>query len=209
MENLSLDSDQKRSPEKTTSANNSAYSIVAMAASAGGLKAISQVLSGLPANFAASIVVVQHLDRYHQSLMANILSRRTLLTVKQAEQGDRLKSGNVYIAPPNHHLLANPDGTLALTQSKLVHFVRPCADLLFESVATSYQDKAIAVVLTGMGQDGIMGVQLIHKMGGKVIAQDRKTSMYFSMPHTAIKTGKVDLILPLSEIAPTLISLVM
>jgi two-component system, chemotaxis family, protein-glutamate methylesterase/glutaminase len=205
MKNLSLDSEQERSSEKSASA----YNIVALAASAGGLKAISQVLSGLPANFAASIVVVQHLDRQHKSLMANILSRRTLLTVKQAEQGDCLKPGNVYIAPPNQHLLVNPDGTLNLTQSKLVHFVRPCADLLFESVAATYQEKAIAVVLTGMGKDGIMGVQAIHRMGGKVIAQNQETSMYFSMPRTAINTGKVDFILPLSEIAPTLVSLVM
>lgn len=205
MKNLSLDSDKKRSLNGTASA----YNIVAIAASAGGLKAISQVLSGLPANFAATIVVVQHLARQHQSVMADILGRRTLLTVKQAEQGDILIAGKVYIAPPNRHLLVNPDGSLYLTQSELVHFVRPCADLLFESVAASYQEKAIGVVLTGMGQDGIMGVQAINKMGGKVIAQNEETSMYFSMPRTAIKTGKVDLILPLWEIAPTLVSLVM
>lgn len=205
MENSPIDSDQLRSPQETVSA----YDIVALAASAGGLNALSQVLSDLPADFAAAVVVVQHLDPRHRSLMADILSRRTPLTVKQAQEGDLLTKGTVYIAPPNRHLLVNPDGTLSLSQSELVHFVRPSADLLFDSVAASYKDKAIAVVLTGTGQDGVMGVQAIHKMGGTVIAQDEETSEYFSMPHTAIKTGTVDFVLPLSEIAPALVSLVM
>ena len=88
--------------------------------------------------------------------MADILSRRTPLQVKQAEEGDRLYPATVYIAPPNRHLLVNADGTLSLSQSELVHFVRPSADLLFESVAASYQDRAIAVVLTGTGSDGAL-----------------------------------------------------
>lgn len=141
--------------------------------------------------------------------MADILSRRTALEVKQAEEGDSIEPGKVYIAPPNRHLLVNPDGTLSLTQSELVHFVRPSADLLFESVAGSYKDRAIAVVLTGTGADGSMGVQAIDKMGGTVISQDRETSEFFGMPSAAIQTGTVDFILPLAEIASALISLVM
>jgi two-component system chemotaxis response regulator CheB len=185
------------------------FDIVAMAASAGGLNALSQVLSSLPADFPAAIVVVQHLDPRHRSLMADILSRRTSLKVKQAEEGDNLMPGTVYIASPNHHLLVNPDGTLSLSQSELVHFVRPSADLLFDSTAASYKDRAIALVLTGTGNDGVMGVQAIKKMGGTVIVQDEETSEYFGMPNAAIQTGVVDFILPLSEIAPALISLVM
>jgi two-component system chemotaxis response regulator CheB len=188
---------------------NAAFDVVALAASAGGLKALSEVLSSLPASFPAAIVVVQHLDPRHRSLMADILSRRTRLQVKQAEEGDRLTPGTVYIAPPNRHLLVNPDGTLSLTQSELVHFVRPSADLLFDSVAASYKDRAIAVVLTGTGNDGAMGVQAIEKMGGTVIAQDEETSEFFGMPNAAIQTGTVDFVLPLSEVASALISLVM
>jgi two-component system chemotaxis response regulator CheB len=103
--------------------------------------------------------------------------------------------------PPNRHLLVNPDGSLSLSQSELVHFVRPSADLLFESVAASYKDRAIAVVLTGTGSDGVMGIQAIKKMGGTVIVQDQQTSEFFGMPGAAIQSGNVDFILPLDEIA--------
>jgi len=103
----------------------------------------------------------------------------------------------------------NPDGTLSLTQSKLVHFLRPSADLLFESVAASYGERAIAVVLTGTGSDGAMGVKAIKKMGGTVIAQDEATAEFFGMPGAAIQSGSVDFILPLDEIAIALVTLVM
>jgi two-component system, chemotaxis family, protein-glutamate methylesterase/glutaminase len=185
------------------------FDIVAIASSAGGLKALIQVLSQLPADFPAAIAIVQHLDPKHRSVMADILRRRTPLQVKQAEAGDRLTPGMVYIAPPNYHLLINPDRSLSLTQSELVHFLRPSADLMFESVAASYKDRAIAVVLSGTGSDGALGVQAIHEMGGTAIAQDQGTSEYFGMPSAAIQTGAVDFVLPLSDIAPTLIDLTM
>jgi two-component system chemotaxis response regulator CheB len=188
---------------------NAAFDVVALAASAGGLAALSQVLSALPPDFPAAMAVVQHLDPRHRSLMADILSRRTELKVKQAEEGDVVAPATVYIASPNRHLLVNPDGTLSLSQSELVHFVRPSADLLFESVAASYKDRAIAVVLTGTGSDGAKGVQAIKKMSGTVIVQDEKTSEFFGMPGAAIHTGNVDFILPLEEIASALVTLVM
>jgi two-component system, chemotaxis family, protein-glutamate methylesterase/glutaminase len=184
-----------------------AFDVVGLASSAGGLTALSQVLSGLPAGFAAAVVVVQHLDRRHRSLMAEILSRRSALQVKQAVHGERLEAGWVYIAPPDHHLLVNSGGFLSLTQTELVHFVRPSADLLFESLAASYKERAIAVVLTGSGSDGEMGVQAIKKMGGTVIAQDEATAEFFGMPGAAVQTGAVDFILPLPEIAPALMTL--
>ena len=185
-----------------------AFDVVALAASAGGLTALSRVLATLPAEFPAAVVVVQHLDPRHRSLMADILSRRTPLQVKQAEEGDLLCQAMVFIAPPNRHLLVNLDGTLSLTQSELVHFVRPSADLLFESVAASYKSRAIAVVLSGTGSDGAMGVQAIKKMGGTVIAQDEKTAEFFGMPSAAIHSGSVDFILPLEEIPSALVTLV-
>jgi two-component system, chemotaxis family, protein-glutamate methylesterase/glutaminase len=195
--------------DRPPSFSNAAFDIVALAASAGGLRALSEVLSNLPANFPAAIVIVQHLDPRHRSLMADILSRRTILPVKEAEEGDYLTPSTVYIAPPNRHLLVNPDGSLSLTQSELVHFVRPSADLLFDSVAASYKKRSIAVVLTGTGNDGAMGVSAIAKMGGTVIAQDEETSEFFGMPNSAIQTGNVDFVLPLLEVAAALISLVM
>ena len=186
-----------------------AFDIVALAASAGGLAALGEVLGGLPPGFPAPVVIVQHLDPRHRSLMAEILGRRTGLSVKQADEGDELAPGWAYIAPPDHHLLVNRDGSLSLSQSELVHFVRPSADLLFESVAASYGDRAIAVVLTGGGSDGNMGVQAVKQRGGTVIAQDEGTADHFGMPGAAIATKCVDFVLALDEIAPALITLVM
>jgi two-component system, chemotaxis family, protein-glutamate methylesterase/glutaminase len=186
-----------------------AFDLVALASSAGGLGALSEILSALPKHFPAAIAVVQHLDPRHRSLMAKILSGRTSLSVKEAEEGDQLRPGTVYIAPPDRHLLINSGGTVTLTQSEMVHFVRPSADLLFESVAASYKDRAIAVVLTGSGSDGKMGIQAIKKMGGTVIAQNEATSEFFGMPGAAIETGIVDFILPLQEIPAALVTLVM
>lgn len=184
-----------------------AYDIVAMAASAGGLVAIREILSHLPARFPAAIVVVQHLDPNHPSLLAQILGRTTALHVKQATEGDTLTPGTVFIAPPNRHLLVKSDGSLSLTQTELVHFLRPSADLLFESVAASFRVRAIGVVLTGSGTDGTMGVQAIKKMGGLVVVQSEATSEFSSMPQAAIETGCVDMVLPLGEIAAGLVRL--
>ena len=186
----------------------SAFDIIAIAASAGGLSAVRQLLAALPGDFPAAIVVVQHLDPRHRSLMAEILSRRTNLRVKEAQDGERLDAGTVYIAPPNRHLLVNADRTLSLTQTELVHFVRPSADLLFESVAASFKERAIAIVLSGTGGDGAMGVKAINKMGGTVLAQDEKSSEFFGMPGAAMATGCVDFMLPLEEIPSALITLV-
>jgi two-component system, chemotaxis family, protein-glutamate methylesterase/glutaminase len=184
------------------------YEIVAFASSAGGLPALMSVLSALPADFQAPIVIVQHLDPRHRSLLAALLSRRSELKVVSAEEGDHLQSGTAFIAPPDRHLLVVPDGTLSLTSSELVHFLRPSADLLFESVAAVFRDRALAVVLTGTGRDGSMGVRAIKKMGGSVIAQDEATSEFFGMPGAAINTGCVDFVLPLEEIAGALLTLV-
>jgi two-component system, chemotaxis family, protein-glutamate methylesterase/glutaminase len=184
-----------------------AFDVVAVAASAGGLTAISRVLEQLPEDFPLAIVIVQHLDPRHRSLMVDILKRRTKLAVKQAEQDEVLQPSTVYIAPPNNHLLVNGGGALSLTKTELVHFVRPSADLLFESLAAGYKERAIAVVLTGTGSDGSMGVRAIKKMGGTVIAQD-ETAEFFGMPSAAIATGDVDFVLPLKDIPGALRMLV-
>jgi two-component system, chemotaxis family, protein-glutamate methylesterase/glutaminase len=184
------------------------FDVVALATSAGGLQALSKLLAGLPEDFPAATVIVLHLDPRRRSLIADILARRTSLKVKEAEEGDRLSPGTVYTAPANRHLLVNADGTLSLSEAALVHFVRPSADLLFESVAASYTDRAIAVVLTGTGSDGSLGVRGIKKMGGTIIVQDEQTSDFFGMPAAAIATGTADFVLPLGEIAPVLVALV-
>jgi two-component system chemotaxis response regulator CheB len=180
------------------------FEIVALAASAGGLRALSEVLAGLPADFPAALVVVQHLDPRHRSLMAEILGRRTALAVRQAADDEHVQPGSVFIAPPDRHLLVNPDGLLSLTRTELVHFSRPSADLLLESVAASYRERAIGVILSGSGSDGAMGAKAIKKMGGTLIVQDPATAEFSGMPGAARQTGLADFVLPLEEISGAL-----
>jgi two-component system chemotaxis response regulator CheB len=201
--------DEVELPEKARPFAGAAFDVVALASSAGGVAALSEILGSLPGEFPAAIVVVQHLDPRHRSLMADILRRRTALNVVQAAEGDHIRAGTVYIAPPDRHLLVNANGTLSLSHSELVHFVRPSADLLFESVAASYRKRAIAVVLTGTGSDGSMGIGAIKKMGGTVVAQDQSSAEFSGMPGAAIRSGNADFVLPLDEIAPALVTLVM
>jgi two-component system chemotaxis response regulator CheB len=186
----------------------SGFEIVAMAASAGGLNALTHVLGALPRDFPVGILVVQHLDPRHRSLMAEILGRRTSLEVVEARHGERVRTGVVHVAPPDNHLLVDAAGVLTLTHTELVHFVRPSADLLFESAAASFRERAVAVVLSGSGSDGAMGVKAVKKMGGTVIVQDRESSEFAGMPEAALKTGAVDFVLPLAEIASALHTLV-
>ena len=184
------------------------FDIVAVAASAGGLRALTAVFGALPQDFPTAVVVVQHLDPSHRSLMADILSRRTRLAVREAQAGDRLEAATIFMAPPDEHLLVNGDGTMSLSHAARVHFVRPSADLLFESVASSFGARAICVVLSGTGSDAATGARAIKRMGGTVIAQDEATSEFFGMPGAAIAAGPADLVLPLDKIAGALVSLV-
>jgi two-component system chemotaxis response regulator CheB len=185
-----------------------AFEVVALATSAGGLRALGAVLGALPAGFPAAVLVVQHLARHQPSLLPDILRRRTALRVKEAAEGDRLTPGTVFVAPPDRHLLVNPDATLSLSTAELVHFVRPSADLLFESAAGSFKDRLVAVVLTGSGSDGALGLEAVKKMGGRIIVEDEATAEFSGMPHAAILTGHADRILPLADIAPALVALV-
>jgi two-component system chemotaxis response regulator CheB len=187
-----------------------AFPVIAMAASVGGLNALSVILGDLPADFPGAIAIVMHLSPTHKSVLAEILGSRTQLQVKQAQSGDQLRPGSVFVAPPNHHLSVVQGGCLELSspEAEKVHHARPSAEPLFASVAEVYRAKAIAVVLTGGDGDGSFGVQIIKDQGGQVIAQDRPTSQDFSMPQTSIQTGDVDFILPLDKIAPKLMELV-
>ena len=197
-------------PTASVPPDGSSFPVIAMAASVGGLEALSVILSGLPANFPAAIAIVMHLSPNHKSILAEILNRRTFLQVKEAHTGDVLCPACVFVAPPNHHLFVAPGGHLKLSsaQAEKINYARPSAEPLFVSVAAIYQQDAIAVVLTGGDGDGSFGVQIIKDHGGMVIAQDRPTSKDFSMPESSIKTGDVDFILPLDEIASKLTALV-
>jgi two-component system chemotaxis response regulator CheB len=186
------------------------YQVVAVAASAGGVTALGTLLGLLaePDGLPVPVLVVQHLDPRHRTVIAEVLGRRTALPVKLAEEGDVAQPGQVYVAPPDRHLLVDSAGRLALSNSELVHFVRPSADLLFESAAGAYGAGAIACVLTGTGSDGALGVSAVRAREGTVIVQDPETAAFSGMPEAAVATGSADFVLPLSEIAPVVRGLV-
>jgi two-component system chemotaxis response regulator CheB len=186
----------------------SAPNVIAIAASAGGIPALTKLLSGLPANLAAAILIVQHLDPRAPTLLAHILGRNSPMPVAVASEGENIVIGHVYIAPPNRHMLIDEKRRVHLTDTAPVHYVRPSADALFESLPAGHFEKVVCVVLTGSGLDGAAGVILVKKAGGTVIAQDRASSQHFGMPDASIRTGSVDLILPLEDISASLVELV-
>lgn len=182
--------------------------VIAIAASSGGLTALSEVLRTLPATLPAAILVLQHLAPDQRSHLAEILADRTALAVRQAAHGMRLEDGVVYVAPPGAHLLVGVDGRLALSHLPPLHWCRPSADRLFASVGAKYGAGAIAVVLTGYGVDGAEGAQVLRRLGGMVLVQDDATSSTPDMPRAARRAGSVDRVLPLGDIAAELETLV-
>lgn len=183
------------------------FDLVAIAASAGGLSALMAVLSRLPPTFPLPLAIVQHLDPTHESLIVEILSRRTPLMVRRAQDADVMCAGAAYVAPPGSHLEIASGRRIALTRSEPLHFVRPSADRLFASAAAAC-GPVIAVVLTGSGSDGAQGVLAVKARGGFVIVQDPQSSAFGGMPQAAIDTGVVDRVLPLDEIAQALLDVV-
>jgi two-component system chemotaxis response regulator CheB len=184
------------------------YGVVAIASSAGGVVALGKVLGGLPANLAVPVLVVQHLHPRHKTVIAEVLGRRSKLNVKLAENGERIDRGTIYVAPPDRHLLVGKTHRLSLTESEVVHFLRPSADLLFESVAGAYGARAIACVLTGSGSDGAAGVRAVKARGGTVVVEDPGSAEFKGMPEAAVGTGTADFVVALDEISATITGLV-
>jgi two-component system, chemotaxis family, protein-glutamate methylesterase/glutaminase len=183
------------------------YDLIAMTASAGGISALGQVLSALPADFDVPIVVVQHHTPGRTLDLAHVLARLGKRPMRIAEAGLAIRRHTVYLAPGTAHLLVRPDRSFELTDGRRIAHVRSSAESLFTSAAEAYGARMIAVVLTGLGKNGAEGVRRVKELGGTVIAQDEATSRYFSMPQAAIATGAVDSVLPLGAIGPALIHL--
>lgn len=204
----SVTPDAAQSLACTPQAGGGGIHLVALAASAGGLHAVGEVLAVFPAGFPAAVLLVQHLDPRYPSRLADILGRRTAIPVKVAEHGEHLHLGRVYVAPPNRHLLVTADGAVNLTESERVRFVRPSANLLFDSVAACYQDRAVAVVLSGTGGDGAMGLRAIQASGGTVVVQDPDSAEFSGMPRAALHSVAADHVLALEAIGPALVRLI-
>jgi two-component system chemotaxis response regulator CheB len=180
-----------------------AFNVVVIGASAGGLSAVGQVLQTLPPDFPAAVIVVQHLLPDRRSYSVPLLAEHTELSIKQAEEGDRLRPGMIYVAPPDSHLLLRK-GVVELGHGAQVRFSRPSIDVTFESAAAAYGARCIGVVLSGANHDGANGVRAIKDAKGRVLVQDPADAEFGTMPAAAVATGSADRVLPLEEIGPEL-----
>jgi two-component system chemotaxis response regulator CheB len=184
------------------------FTILVLGASAGGIHALTTVLSGLPNPFPVGIGLVLHLSRKHTSVLTQVLSRGAGRTVRWAADGLPVREGAIYAAPPDRHLEFDNAGGTRLARTAPVRFSRPSVDRLFISAADIYGAGTLAVLLSGNGSDGADGAGVVRECGGVVIAQDEASSEFFSMPHEAIDRGAATYILPLETIAAAVTALV-
>ena len=182
------------------------FDIVVVGTSIGGLKALPVLLSGLPAEFPVPVVLVQHRGKDAESGLCEFLNQNSNLPVTEPEDKEPLLRGHAYLAPRDYHLLIAA-GSFALSTDPPVVFARPSIDVLFESAADEYEDRAIGVILTGSNQDGARGLARIKSRGGLAMVEDPVAAARAEMPQAAIRRTNVDWILPLTEIAPRLAKL--
>jgi len=183
------------------------YKAIVIGVSAGGLKALIEILSALPQEFPVPVIIVQHRDSSSSSRLEEILNQRTAITVVQAEEKARSAAGRVYLAPGNYHLLIERDESFSLSVDERVNYSRPSIDVLFESASEVYLDRLIGVILTGASHDGSRGLKKIHDLGGYTIVQSPESAHSCTMPEAAIRASKPDEIVDLHEIAGRLIVL--
>ena len=178
--------------------------MVVLAASTGGPAAITRVVAGLPKDFPAAVFLIVHMPAAFTKQFAVQLTEIAALPVKEAEANEVPQAGKIYLCPGSHHLQITAAGKISLDPGPRIDGYRPCADLALESIAACAGMLSVAVILTGMGADGAKGVKAVKGAGGCVLAQDEATSTIFGMPAEAIKTGVVEEVLGLDEIAPAL-----
>ncbi|UVA79660.1 chemotaxis response regulator protein-glutamate methylesterase [Pandoraea commovens] len=181
--------------------------LVAIGASAGGPAALATLLGRLPANFAAGVIVVQHVDDAFAPGMAAWLDQQTPLSVRLVEAGERPTAGVVLLAGGNRHLRVDASGRCVYTDEPRDAVYRPSIDVFLRSVAENWRSRAVGVLLTGMGRDGAAGLGAMRTQGFMTIAQDRATSAVYGMPKAAAEAGAASQILPLNIIAPQLVTL--
>lgn len=192
---------------KTTDKTLNSIPVVAIGASAGGFDALKKFFNALPPEPGMAFVLVQHLDPTHESSMADLMSRYTLLKVLQAKDGMKIESDHLYIIPPNRDM-GMINGNLQLIEPLEPHGLRLPINFFLNNLADDQKENSIAIIFSGYGSDGTMGIKSIKASGGMVMAQDPGTADSDSMPSSAIQTGLVDFILPPEEMPEKLISYV-
>ncbi len=183
------------------------YEAIVIGTSSGGINAIKLITSALPEKFSIPLIIVLHIGKYSDSGWINLLNEKCKLTIKEADEKEEIKPGNIYIAAPNYHLLIEKDKTFSFTIDERVNFARPSIDVTFECAAEAYKDKLIGIILTGSNNDGTAGMKEIKKNGGLVIAQDPATAESSYMPAAVISGVETDHVLPLNDIVNLLIKL--
>ncbi|HXE14565.1 MAG TPA: chemotaxis response regulator protein-glutamate methylesterase [Bryobacteraceae bacterium] len=181
--------------------------VIAIGASTGGTEAIHQVLTRLPTNI-PGIVITQHIPPVFSTAFAKRLNDACAFEVKEAADGDAVKPGRALLAPGNFHMVLRKTGNsyrVEIKDGPLVCYQRPSVDVMFSSVAAAAKNKALGVLLTGMGCDGAHGLLDIRTAGGATLAQDENSCVVFGMPKEAIRLGAVDLTLPLHKMAPEIL----
>jgi two-component system chemotaxis response regulator CheB len=181
--------------------------IVVIGASAGGVEALMQITAKLPDRLSAAIFVVLHLHPEVPSLLPRILSRAGPLSATHPTDGESIRYGRIYVAPPDHHLLVEP-GIVKLSRGPTENTFRPAIDPLFRSAAVAYRSRVIGVILTGSLDDGTAGLRAVKEMGGVAIVQDPDDAVYPSMPQSASEFVDVDHIVPVSDVPDLLVRLV-
>lgn len=180
--------------------------VVVIGASTGGPVALRELMNNLPADFPAAIIIIQHMPATFTGVLAAQLDRQVPLTVRQANQGDYLRPGLALVAPGGYHLLLGSDLRVELNQGPEIGGHRPSIDVTMQSVAQLYGARAQGVLLTGMGDDGSLGLMSIHSKGGKTFVQDEASCVVNGMPQRAVEKGVVDHIAPPDTIAHLLVA---
>ncbi len=178
--------------------------LIALGASTGGPGALVKILSGLPKDLQASVVVVQHVDENFTPALAEWLARQSVLPVSLAREGDKLAPGTVFVAGTNNHLLIKEDSRLGYRAEPIQLPYRPSVDVFFDSILKNWPGKAIAVLLTGMGRDGAEGLLRLRRSGAYTIAQNAETCKIYGMPKAAIELNAAEDVLPIDGIADVL-----
>ena len=184
------------------------HEAIVIGASAGGLYALTSLLSGLPQTYPLPIIIVQHRAKEHEDLLENVLQQKCRVMVKQADEKEGVKAGTIYIAPANYHLMVEHDRTFSLSSDALVKYSRPSIDVLFETAADVYKKGLIGIILTGANDDGANGIRAIRHHHGLTIAQDPVDAQFPVMPAAAVNTGAVLHVLRLEAIKEFLLQLV-
>lgn len=182
--------------------------IVAIASSTGGPKALSIVLSALPENLPCPVVVAQHIPDEFIHGMTDWLDKSSPMRVKAGTGGEVLQAGTVYVSPSEKHMKVDGHRRIVFEERKLTDIYFPSCNVLLSSVAEIYGSKAIGVILTGMGDDGVIGMKAIKAAGGSTVAQDEATSVVYGMPKIAVESHCVDMVLPVEQIARELLSMI-